>query len=133
MSINDEEGLEDTEPGTIEENFTDNGPPDDEEKFTDNPSTDDEENNLVVEIDGFRIEEGVPVPSIRQRKSNTWHKIAESIKIGQSVPFEDKKDGAAFTSFLHKNGIPYTSRSEGEGMRVWKLRKQNKKEVPDGS
>ena len=88
---------------------------------------------LVKEIDGFRIEEGVEVPAIRQKKSDIWFKIANSIKVNQSVYFPERKEGAAFTSFLHKNDISYTSRSEGEGMRVWKLRKQNKKEVPDGS
>ena len=79
----------------------------------------------TVEIDGYKIEGGIPIPSIRQRKSHIWHKIEESIKIGQSVFFEDKKEAAAFTSFFHKSGIPYTSRSEGGGVRVWKLRKQN--------
>lgn len=75
------------------------------------------------EVEGFIIESDKEVPPVKQKRTRVWDKLASSMHVGDSVLF-DKKDANAFTSYLHKNEIPYTSRAEGEGkVRVWKLRK----------
>ena len=119
--MNQEEELEKTEPVTIEENSSDN--------LSGDTPKDSSEDRLTTVVEGYSIESDIEIPPIRQRKSNIWFKIANSMKINQSVFFPEQKDGNAFKAFLHKNDITYTSRSEGEGIRVWKLRKQNKKEL----
>lgn len=91
--------------------------------------TDEQENGQVRDpetIEGQVIEYGIKPPPVRRQRAQRFEKIANAMKVGGSTFFEDKKEGNAFTSFLHRSEIPYTSRSEGNGMRVWKLRKSNK-------
>lgn len=72
-------------------------------------------------IEGFKIESGIEVPPMKQRYSDVWSKIENSMKVGQSVLFPKQKAAWAFSSWLRRKGIPIVTRQVRGGIRIWKV------------
>ncbi len=68
----------------------------------------------------LKIESGVPLPG---RLYSRWRALAEQMKVGDSVHFDDEREAKRCTSALSKgakNGARYVMRKMPDGWRVWR-------------
>ena len=74
----------------------------------------------------FKIEKGVPIPNDRRRAASGVCAIIRELEVGDSfyIPCGEKEKlsvaGSARAQF-YRLGVPMTQRSEGGGVRFWRV------------
>lgn len=71
----------------------------------------------------IKIDSDIPVPSEAANKGRTSVYPFGNMKVGDSFFTETEKERLrpAATQYARRNGVKFTTRKEGAGIRVWRI------------
>ena len=76
----------------------------------------------------MKIDKGIPIPPA-QRPPHKWGEVYKEMEEGDSVLFPSRKEASSFIMSLRKNkhnkGYTARTRKSEEGVRVWKVKKED--------
>jgi len=79
---------------------------------------------LTIDRDTLRIEKGVPIP--RKHKESKYSQTINAMDEGNSVLIKDKGMVGGFKSACNKLKVEVITRTEDEGIRVWRTSGRHK-------
>lgn len=74
--------------------------------------------------DNLSIEKNVRIPFKNNQK---FYELMEKMDFGDSILFNTAKEANSLRACLRRNGFRTAIRKEGANLRVWKLKKSEKK------